>query len=328
MIDLIIPAYNAEDTIARALGSVVAQTKPRKFIVTVVDDCSTDATAAIVQKFKGLIPLKYIKLEKNLGRPGLVRQVGVDNTSCPYIMFLDADDLLEPTAGEYMSRAIMQNNPDFIIGGFLTETTAEKEEEAKYKFYNDKCMTWLHGNVYGREFLSNNNIKFDDRFNEDGSFNLKCLLLANNIKYINKNISYWMVNKKSITRSNDNFMLDISEDYIDTYSDAIEFITYKKPEIVNNQKFQVRVGHKLAEFLEIYDANLYHKQPEEKILKLFTKIKNFVTILKRHSCLTKDMLLACNCGVNNYQIFPDIIRQINLLGLYEKLGINYDEVMK
>ena len=30
MIDLIIPAYNSEDTIARALGSVVAQTKPRK----------------------------------------------------------------------------------------------------------------------------------------------------------------------------------------------------------------------------------------------------------------------------------------------------------
>ena len=55
MIDVIIPAYNAEDTIGRALASLVAQTRPRKFMVTVVDDCSTDCTAAIVKKFKGLL---------------------------------------------------------------------------------------------------------------------------------------------------------------------------------------------------------------------------------------------------------------------------------
>ena len=82
MIDLIIPTYNNEETIGRALASIVAQTRPRKFMVTVIDDCSTDSTAAIVKKFKGLLPLQYIKLEKNLGKPGLVRNEGIKRTKC------------------------------------------------------------------------------------------------------------------------------------------------------------------------------------------------------------------------------------------------------
>lgn len=327
MIDLIIPAYNAEDTIGRALGSVVAQTKPRKFLVTVVDDCSTDATAAIVQKFKGLIPLRYIKLEKNLGRPGLVRQVGIDNTSCPYIMFMDCDDLLEPTAGEVMSRAAQQNEFDFIVGNFLTENLYAEKEEEKYRVYGENAMTWLHGNLYKRKFLDDNEIKFDDKFNEDGSFNFKCITLANKIKYIDLTISYWMANKKSITRSRNNFILDISEDYIDTFSDAIKFVIGRKPELIMDKKFHSRIGTHLASFFEFYDANLYYKQSEERILNLFTKLQNFVTMLKENNCLTKETIRSCNHEINCYQIFPDIVRQINLFGLYEKLGINYEEVM-
>ena len=126
MIDLIIPAYNAENTIGRALASIVAQTRPRKFMVTVVDDGSTDATAAVVKKFKGLIPLQYIKLEENLGRPGLVRNVGIEKTNCPYIMFLDSDDILAPNAGEVLSRAILQNQPDFINSTFYQDNGTDK----------------------------------------------------------------------------------------------------------------------------------------------------------------------------------------------------------
>ena len=326
MIDLIIPAYNAEDTIGRALGSVVAQTKPRKFLVTVVDDCSTDATAAIVQKFKGLIPLQYIKLEKNLGKPGLVRQEGIKRTSCPYIMFLDADDLLEPTAGELMSRVVTQHKIDFVVGNFLKENVATKEEEA-YEIYGKNAMTWLHGNVYSRKFLEDNEIEFDDKFNEDGSFNFKCISLSNDVKYIDRPISYWMYNRKSITRSDNKFLLKISEDYIQTYSDAIQFVLNKKPSLAERLDFQAKVGCKLGEFLEFYDANLFYDVSMSTIKELLTKIQNFVTILKTNNLITKEMVSVCNERFNTYRFFTDIVRHLNIIGMYELIGIDYKGVM-
>ena len=46
-----------------------------------------------VNMFKDFYSIKEIKLDKNVGC-GQARQKGVDNTSAPYIMFIDADDTL------------------------------------------------------------------------------------------------------------------------------------------------------------------------------------------------------------------------------------------
>ena len=66
MLDIIIPAYNCRDTLPRALGSIVAQTKKEKCIVTVVDDCSTEDLKPIIDNFKSYIKINYIKLKENL----------------------------------------------------------------------------------------------------------------------------------------------------------------------------------------------------------------------------------------------------------------------
>ena len=51
MLNIIIPVYNAEKTIERTLSSLVAQTN-KKFIVTIVNDCSTDSSLEIAETFK------------------------------------------------------------------------------------------------------------------------------------------------------------------------------------------------------------------------------------------------------------------------------------
>lgn len=324
MIDIIIPAYNAEDTIGKTLASIASQTKQRKFLVTVVDDCSTDNTEEIVNKFKGILPLQYIKLEKNLGKPGLVRNKGIEKTHCPYILFLDADDMLEPVAAEFLVRASIQKKPDMIVGSFLVETDEEKEEE-RYQVYGKNALTWLHGNLYRRDFLEENNIMFDDRLNEDGSFNLKCINLSKNTIYIETPVACWLNNKKSLTRGNKEFMIDIAGDYIETYTDAIKFILEKKSELCNDKTFLNTCSYKLSEFCEFIEAAYFYKKDIDKLLKL---LENFIKLVKEYEMLNKHFILGANERYNMTKIFPNMLRTHNFMWYLDILKINYEGVFK
>lgn len=83
------PAYNAENTIAKALKSLLNQTY-MNWECIIVDDGSTDSTVKIVSSFNDS-RINLISLEKNMGR-GYARQVALDNSSGEYIAMLDADD--------------------------------------------------------------------------------------------------------------------------------------------------------------------------------------------------------------------------------------------
>lgn len=86
-VSVVIPAYNAAQTIARAVGSVLAQTLPPREII-VVDDASTDGTIA---KARALGPVKPVVLPKQRGA-GAARNAGIRAAAGPWIAFLDADD--------------------------------------------------------------------------------------------------------------------------------------------------------------------------------------------------------------------------------------------
>jgi glycosyltransferase involved in cell wall biosynthesis len=92
-VGVIIPAYNAECFIAKALESVLAQTRAPQEIL-VVDDGSIDNTAAVVSRYRG--PVRYFRQE-NRG-VGAARNKGVELTQTERIVFLDADDRLLPEA--------------------------------------------------------------------------------------------------------------------------------------------------------------------------------------------------------------------------------------
>lgn len=101
---VVIPAYNAETTILRALNSVVAQTLPPNQIL-VVDDASSDATRSLVGAF-GAVDL--ISMQTNVGASG-ARNRGVRVASADLVAFLDADDEWLPTKLEKQVELILAN---------------------------------------------------------------------------------------------------------------------------------------------------------------------------------------------------------------------------
>src|SRR5216684_3041492 len=91
-VSAIIPAYNAEATLARAIDCCLAQTHPLYEII-VVDDGSTDGTADIARRYAEPVRLE----RKKNGGPSSARNHGARVAQGDWLAFLDADDRWLPT---------------------------------------------------------------------------------------------------------------------------------------------------------------------------------------------------------------------------------------
>lgn len=117
LVSVVIPAYNAAWCVARAIDSVLAQTYAR-YEVLVVDDGSTDETAALVNAYGERVRLLQ---QPNGGLSG-ARNLGMRNAAGEYVAFLDADDYWLPEKLERQI-ALMQAHPD--VGFCSTATRVE-----------------------------------------------------------------------------------------------------------------------------------------------------------------------------------------------------------
>jgi glycosyltransferase involved in cell wall biosynthesis len=91
LVSVVIPAWNAADTIGPTIESVRAQSHPHLEIL-VADDGSTDSTAAIVRDQANLDPRVRLIEGSHCGHSGAVRNRGLRQARGEFIAFLDADD--------------------------------------------------------------------------------------------------------------------------------------------------------------------------------------------------------------------------------------------
>lgn len=107
-VSIIIPAYNAAKTIADTLNSLLAQTSAH-WEAVVVNDGSSDATAAIVSDFAARDARFRLYTQPNAGEAG-ARNVGIGLARYDWLLFLDADDWIAPHYLERMTTEL-QTNP-------------------------------------------------------------------------------------------------------------------------------------------------------------------------------------------------------------------------
>ena len=202
MIDVIIPAYNCAKTLGRTLGSLVAQTDPN-FLVTIVDDCSTEDIKSIVDDYANKLNVSYIRNEKNLGC-GMSRQVGIDNTTNKYFCFLDSDDVFMPYALETFNSSIKEKpNLELLHSYFYKKTVVDGTPALLLK---KDGYTWCHGKLYNRELIAKFDIKNDPevRWSDDSFFNSMCSeLMVMDILPIPMMV--WINNDESVTRRIDEY---------------------------------------------------------------------------------------------------------------------------
>jgi glycosyltransferase involved in cell wall biosynthesis len=93
-ISVILPAYNREDLVARAIDSVLAQSFT-DFELIVVDDCSTDGTRAVLERYRSHPQVRLVLSDVNRGGGG-ARNLGIAEARADLIAFQDSDDVWLP----------------------------------------------------------------------------------------------------------------------------------------------------------------------------------------------------------------------------------------
>lgn len=106
---VVIPAYNAEGTLAETISSVRNQTH-RALDIVVVDDGSRDDTLAIAHEIVKIDPRVRVLKQRNSG-VAAARNAGWRSTSADLVAFLDADDLWSPDKIERQLAALESGGP-------------------------------------------------------------------------------------------------------------------------------------------------------------------------------------------------------------------------
>lgn len=117
LISVVIPAYNYAKSLPRAVRSVLAQLHEASADLLVIDDGSTDATPQVVDALQAEHVGRFRALRKCNGGLSSVRNLGIEETSGRFLVFLDADDEMAPGALAALSNHIAGNPQSRMIIG-------------------------------------------------------------------------------------------------------------------------------------------------------------------------------------------------------------------
>ena len=292
MIDIIIPAYNAQKTIKKTLASIAMQSIKDIIKVTIVNDCSKKDYSEIIEMFKSIINITEIKMDKNSG-PGVCRQKGIDNTTNPYIMFVDADDLLyDCYSVERLYRAMKNNN--YVVG------TMMDEDKGKYSYWKNHTGC-LHAKMYRRKHLEKEKIRFNNtRQSEDYSFHSLNILSTKKEKVIEHIVYLYKDNKNSIT----NDKLYKIESINSHIYNVLWTVSQAEKRKYSPEKIADLIYNALIYLYFIYAKNYKNKQ----FNKLLVWIKPLIEVYERYeSILTnKEKIDIYRIYGSENDVIPDI----------------------
>jgi glycosyltransferase involved in cell wall biosynthesis len=109
-VSAIIPTYNNETSLARAINSALVQDLDDEYEVIVVNDGSTDATAKILAGYGNQLRI----IDQRNGGAAAARNAGAAAASGDYLAFLDADDEWMPQKLRIMM-AVLEDSPEAVL---------------------------------------------------------------------------------------------------------------------------------------------------------------------------------------------------------------------
>nr|WP_053072096.1 glycosyltransferase family 2 protein [Rossellomorea marisflavi] len=115
LFSVIVPCYNARESIVRCINSLVNQTF-QDFEIILIDDCSQDDTYNLIKEYIKDIPLdiKLLRNTHNAG-PAYTRNVGIANSRATYVAFCDSDDWYESNYLQLMHNIATNQSADIVF---------------------------------------------------------------------------------------------------------------------------------------------------------------------------------------------------------------------
>ena len=149
LVSVVMPVYNGELFLAEAIESILTQTHSDLELI-VVDDCSTDGSAAIVREYANRDQrVRLVQHDRNRGS-GPARNSGIAVSRGEYIAAMDSDDISLPQRLEKQA-AFLQANPDIgVVAAYLQTAAADLTERQSHEFPRQHVFIILDWILWGR----------------------------------------------------------------------------------------------------------------------------------------------------------------------------------
>lgn len=209
---IIIPVYNAQNTISRSIESVLLQ-EMQDFELILVNDGSSDNSLQICKKYAKDNP-KIRVIDKKNGGVSSARNEGINNSNGEYVVFLDSDDTISPKLLKLFYKVIEEQYTDLVFCNFaivtnaqsipnkvdVEEVSSKKDISSQFeKLYNANLLNCCWGKCYKRKLI---NYKFDSKLQlgEDFLFVLSYLENAKTVYYINQELyNYYVLSENTLS---------------------------------------------------------------------------------------------------------------------------------
>lgn len=203
LVSIIMPAYNAEKTLAESVESVINQTY-KDWVLFILDDGSKDKTRTISLEYAKVDErILYLPNEKNIG-VSQTRNRGINLSKGDWIAFLDSDDMWEETKLEDQIRDCLKKGYyfSFTSSKYIDENGVpypgifEVPEEVNYEKLRKHNVISTSSVLINKDIIRNIRMEFDD-LHEDYLFWLRILQEGASAKGINKPLLTYRISKTS-----------------------------------------------------------------------------------------------------------------------------------
>ena len=232
-ISIIVPVYKAENVLAKCADSVLAQTFD-DWELLLIDDGSPDGSGALCDDYAGQDDRVRV-FHKTNGGVSSARNLGMEGARGDYILFIDADDWIEPNTCKTLLKALEEAEADSAgCAHWNIQPSGEKWAEpgalpagvydagAIRKGIVDRLLGQRLGKpgevlngfiwrfLFSRSIIMDHSVRFSGAYLEDELFLMEYFCLAKRLAMVDEPLYYYLQNPASVTR---NYL----PDYMDTF---------------------------------------------------------------------------------------------------------------
>jgi len=304
IIDILIPAYNAEKYIQTCLDSLLGQTYKNVRIV-VAEDGSKDGSLALLNEYAKKYSNVEIYPKQNEGNISKTRNFLLEKIKSKYFTFFDVDDYAEPTYIETLYRLLTSFDADISICGRMRHYEHKNPNLAPY-LTDAEPVVFLNKQEALAELISSNlfngsacaklykssllkNVDFDPaiHYGEDLDFCFKIFQNAKKFTYSPKPLYHYIIRKNSLVTSKFNLK---KVTCVDCYQKIIDQLDGNEELLTCAKSMQGLIA------IEILYYTWRDKYKDKKLKKnLKSIIKNSIPYIKKNKRLSK--LYRCTPAV-------------------------------
>lgn len=257
LLTVTIPCYNSEEYMGKCVESLLVGGEDVEIII--VDDGSSDSTAAIADEYVQKYPSIVRVIHKENGGHGSAVNTGIENATGLFFKVVDSDDWVKESNYQQILATLRElaggeKMLDMLISNFVYEKEGEKKNKVmryRHALPQNEMFTWdqvrhfhkgqyilMHSVIFRTKLLRDCGLKLPEHtFYVDNLFVFEPLPYVKNMYYMDVNFYRYYIGREGQS-VNENVMISRIDQQIKVNKIMVDYMSEHKTQMKNNRKMR------------------------------------------------------------------------------------------